>query len=124
MEKKNFEPYVYHSPATHKKGIRVTVAGKVQDGYLNIAVSRCGEEDKFVKKEGLKIAIERLNKGVLFTKVEFENKKLSNFIEIAKLISETVIKHSTYTFVETIKEEVISYKYSVKVISSKITSKN
>ena len=98
MEEKVFEPYVFHSPARQKKGVRVTVVGVIADGVLNFAISRCGEEDRFVfvKRNGREKALERLDKGEIFASIPCEKPSLAKFIAAAKTISEIAIKHSTY----------------------------
>ena len=115
MEQKKFEPYVFHSPVSaSKQGVRVTVVGEILDGKLNVAVARCGIEDKFkfTKKEGRERAMGRLNAGDYATSVPCESPNLAKFIEVAKTVSELVIKHSTYkkiTLEETVKT-IYSYK--------------
>jgi len=109
MEEKIFEPYVFHSPARQKKGVRVTVVGVITDGVLNFAISRCGEEDRFVfvKRNGREQALARLAKGEIFASIPCETPSLAKFIAAAKTISEVAIKHSTYKSISlSIDEEV------------------
>lgn len=117
MEQKVFEPYVFHSPATQKKGVRVTVVGEIADGVLNIAVSRCGEEDRFVfnKNEGRYNALLRLANGNIFTSVPCEKPSLAKFIAVAKVVSDIVINHSTImkATLEGTEKTVVFYSYKV-----------
>ena len=98
MEERIFEPYVFHSPARQKKGVRVTVVGVITDGVLNFAISRCSEEDRFVfvKRNGREKALARLDKGEIFASIPCEVPSLAKFIAAAKTISDIAIKHSTY----------------------------
>jgi len=117
MEQKKFEPYVFHSPVSaSKQGVRATVVGEILDGKLNIAVSRCGIEDQFLftKLEGRTRAMAKLNAGDIITSIPCEAPNLAKFIEIAKLVSAIVIKHSTYKKVTL--EETVRTVYSYKVI--------
>jgi hypothetical protein len=114
MEERIFEPYVFHSPARQKKGVRVTVVGVITDGVLNFAISRCGEQDQyaFVKRSGREKALARLDKGEIFASIPCEVPSLAKFIAAAKIISEVAIKHSTYKNINLeVKENVTVTKY-------------
>jgi uncharacterized protein YlxW (UPF0749 family) len=56
----------------HGSPIRVTVVGEHKDGVLTLAVARCSKNDVFTKKDGLEIAIKRLNHGNYFEKVDIK----------------------------------------------------
>jgi len=81
--------YRYYSP--HDKKCRVTVVAETMNNFLFVSVARCSEKDRFVRKIGRSIAEGRLYKGIYF-KVHPINGDftLSNFIDVAKVISEEV----------------------------------
>lgn len=112
QEQKKFEPYVYYTPADHKKGVRVTVVGSITDGVLNFAVSRCGEEDryKFTKEHGRNEAIKRLENGEFTASVKCSKPNSTKFIEVATVIGAFVTKHSTLR-----KLELDEYEYITEV---------
>lgn len=110
QEQKKFEPYVYYTPADHKKGVRVTVVGSITDGVLNFAVSRCGEEDryKFTKEHGRNEAIKRLENGEFTASIKCAKPNSAKFIAVATVIGAFVTKHSTLRKLELNEYEYVS----------------
>lgn len=88
--------YRFYSSPTNK--VRVCVVGKVETipngNVLSVAVSRCSEKDPFIKKKGRAIAEGRLMKNKTYCKVRVPDNQVTSeqFIEIAKIVSEVVIK--------------------------------
>ena len=88
---------IYHSPVG--KEVRNTIVGNVEDNVLFVAVSRCSPLDNFSRKEGIKRATERLEKGeyrtiVPLDKIETEETTVKKFLRVAAKIDQRVEKRS------------------------------
>ena len=95
MEKKKnvFEkPFIYHSSADDD-GTRVTIAGEYVDGVLNLSASRCSKHDSFVKKEGIKLATERLKNKEYVASVNIEEISTKEFINVAIAVADSVSRN-------------------------------
>lgn len=83
------ETFIYHSKPTWLYNSRVTVAGKIEDNKLKLAVARCSEKDQFIKKIGRDISIERLNNNQLISEVDVTGIDKINalFVDLARSIA-------------------------------------
>lgn len=83
------ETFIYHSKPTWLYNPRVTVAGKIEDNKLKLAVARCSEKDQFIKKVGRELSIERLNNNQLISEVDVTGIEKINglFVDLAREIA-------------------------------------
>lgn len=84
------EEFIFHSKPYFWLP-RVTVVGVLDKGQLKIAVSRCSENDQFVKKIGVEKARKRVESGNLISIYSIEKCSISDFVSIATDIAEMVI---------------------------------
>lgn len=83
----------YSKPnSEHNRNERVTFVGNFSDGILKIAAARCSKKDQFARKKGFQIAQGRLMKDKLIFSQEVSSCDASQFVQIAKELSEGVIK--------------------------------
>lgn len=80
---------IYHSGGGFSLWPRITVVGEITEQahgkVLTIAAARCSVKDKFTRKEGRELAIERLENDIIFSSISVDdNFNRSNFIEIAR----------------------------------------
>ncbi len=77
--------FIYHSPHFIKP--RITVVGEYHDGLLKFAVARCSLKDRFVRKTGRLIAMERIVNGDVFLVLKTRNPNSEIFHEYANVIT-------------------------------------
>ena len=81
--------YIYHSSP---RDVRVTIAGKKENGVLELSAARCSSKDNFSRSIGRNIALGRLNKGKVFKTIENFDGNNSDFIDIAQREANEIIQ--------------------------------
>ena len=84
------KPKIYRFYSSAENPNRIAVIGEYENGVLNIAVSRCSNNDIFLRKRGRAIAEGRLHKGRLHSIFHMKQPKTEAFIEIASSIIKMV----------------------------------
>lgn len=84
--------YRFYSRHEESNPVRVTVVGTYTEGVLKLAVARCSDKDRFVRKYGRARAESRLQKGHLYREMNLNKPDLSpkEFLDIAEAAAEEV----------------------------------
>lgn len=94
--------FIFHSK-TDDSGVRVTVAGLIDESYKSIkwGVARCSSKDSFERKRGIQIAVGRANKfGKEFPLDDFKKENIGSwFINRAKLIADVTSEEPNFVHV-------------------------
>lgn len=102
MDNHNFIQFVYHTKNLLKSNHqpRVTVVGKVDGAYLNLAVARCSKKDQFSRQKGREIATKRLEKGEFIAQINVIeigiNPSFHNFIECANVVAQVALEKGVH----------------------------
>jgi hypothetical protein len=84
--------------STHTEKNRVSIVGTHEDGTLKISVARTGKGDRFNRKEGRKIAEERLLSGKYFKVLPMKSCDSSTFCKLADEIIDEVHYVTDYNY--------------------------